>query len=64
MGKFWKMIFKSTDSTRSDVTAAVEASRIQREQANSRFEQTVEELLQVNDHVTGRNKRNGSQAHT
>lgn len=51
---FWKMIFKPHDGSRQRVKDAVEESRQKREAANSRFEDTVRELLDANDRITGR----------
>lgn len=49
-----KMIFKPHDGTRAKVKAEIAASVAARESAINRFEQTVQELLETNDRLTGR----------
>lgn len=49
-----KMIFRPHDGTREAVKAEVAASVAARESAINRFEQTVQEVLELNDRLTGR----------
>lgn len=51
-----KSIFAPNDGSRKKVQEAVTASRENVEKAASRFEDTVRELLQHNDSITGRNQ--------
>lgn len=55
-------ILRPHDGTRRKVTQAVATSAAQRETARSRFEDTVRELLEVNDRLTGRNEHAASEA--
>jgi hypothetical protein len=54
LARLWKMIVHPSDGTREKVKAAVERSTLDRQIARSRFEDTIRELLEVNDRVTGR----------
>lgn len=53
MGLF-KMIFKPHDGTRQRVKTDVEISRRDVEYAVNRFEETIRNLLDRNDQLTGR----------
>lgn len=50
----WKTIFRPHDGTRAAIREEVEASKKARESATTRFEQTVREVLEINDRLTGR----------
>lgn len=52
----WKMIFKPNDGHRAAVKAEVAESAKARESATNRFEQTVKEVLEINDRLTGRQR--------
>lgn len=54
MGNFWKMIFNPHDGTRREALAEVTASRVKLESSASRLEETIAELLDRNDKLTGR----------
>ena len=60
MSAILKAIFSPHDGTRRDVQAKVVASRVRVERAASRLEETVRELLERNDRLTGRAHGNGS----
>lgn len=49
-----QMIFRPNDGTRAAVKAEVAASAAARESAINRFEKTVQEVLELNDRITGR----------
>lgn len=49
-----KSIFAPNDGSRTRVKAEVEASRERVEKAANRFEETVRDLLERNDKLTGR----------
>ena len=51
----WAMIFKPHDGTRATIREEVASSRVAVQIAASRFEQTVNDLLERNDKLTGRN---------
>lgn len=51
-----KMILRPNDGRRRTITEEVQESIQQRKTASSRFEETVRELLEVNDRITGRNE--------
>ena len=50
----WDMIFRPHDGTRTAIKEEVAASRSAVQVAASRFEQTVTDLLERNDKLTGR----------
>lgn len=54
------MIFRPNDGSRQEVKTAVAVSKHRKELALSRFEETVKDLLKVNDEITGRNNANHS----
>jgi hypothetical protein len=56
MTGFFKSIFAPNDGTRRKVKEEVAASRERLETAANRFEETVRQLLERNDQVTGREK--------
>lgn len=51
---FWKTIVNLRDGSRERIKREVAESAIGREQAASRLEDTIRELLETNDRVTGR----------
>lgn len=55
---FWKTMFNLRDGRRERVKQAVAESAVQREIAASRLEDTIRELLETNDRVTGRVRAN------
>jgi hypothetical protein len=54
IARVFRMIFRPNDGSRQEVKNAVEASRVQKDKATSRFEETIRDLLRVNDEITGR----------
>lgn len=50
-----RMFLRIDNSRRQEVKEAVDASTERRDQAKSRFEDTIRELMEVNDKITGRN---------
>ena len=54
MNKFWKEIFNPRDGSREKVKGEVLLSRQNVERAVNRFEDTIRELLDENDKLTGR----------
>lgn len=54
MAGLLKMIFKTNDGTRAAVQEEVARSVAARESATKRFEKTVQEVLELNDRITGR----------
>lgn len=54
MAGLLKMIFKPNDGTRAAVQEEVARSVAARESATKRFEKTVQEVLELNDRITGR----------
>lgn len=57
MTGIFNAIFRPKDGSRRKVEAEVKASREKVTRATSRFEQTIQELIDRNDNLTGR-KRN------
>ncbi len=54
MAGLLKMIFEPNDGTRAAVQEEVARSVAARESATKRFEKTVQEVLELNDRITGR----------
>jgi hypothetical protein len=54
MTGIWKSIFKPNDGTREKVKGEVVASRESVDKAVNRFEETIRDLMDRNDKLTGR----------
>lgn len=58
--RVFRMIFRPNDGSRQEVKKAVEESKVKKDQATSRFEETIRDLLRVNDEITGRKNAHNS----